>query len=60
MTPATLLAWRERLGFNQSEAARRLGCSRNAYLNWETGRSRIPLYVALACAAIAYGLPPIP
>lgn len=59
MTADSLLAWRARLHFNRSEAARRLGVSRNAYAAYETGRSPIPLTVALACAAIAHGLPPI-
>jgi transcriptional regulator with XRE-family HTH domain len=59
MTPSTLLAWRERLGFNRAEAARKLGLSRNTYCAYEAGINRIPLYIALACAAVAYGLPPI-
>lgn len=59
MTPKSLSAWRERLGLNKSEASRRLGLSRNAYDGYEGGVRRIPLYVALACSALAYGLPPI-
>lgn len=59
MTAATLLAWRNRLGLNKSEAAIALGLSRNGYEAYEAGRNRIPRHVALACAAIAYGLPPI-
>jgi DNA-binding XRE family transcriptional regulator len=59
MTPATLAAWRTRLGFNKTEAAKALGLSRNGYDYYEAGRSRIPLHIALACAAIAHGLPAI-
>lgn len=60
MTPTTLIAWRERLGLTRIEAARRLGLSRNGYSAYETGKNRIPQYIALACAAIAFGLPPHP
>ena len=60
MNAASLASWRERLSINKAEATRRLGLSRNAYAAYETGERRIPLYIALACAAIAFGLPPIP
>lgn len=59
MSPSSLIEWRTRLGLNKSEAALRLGLSRRAYGAYEAGESRIPLYVALACAAVAYGLPPM-
>jgi transcriptional regulator with XRE-family HTH domain len=59
MTPASLTAWRENLRLNRSEACRRLGLSRNALESYEKGERRIPLYIALACAALAFGLPPI-
>ena len=58
MTPKSLTAWRERLGLNKSEAARRLGLARNSLEAYESGRSSIPTYIALACAALAFGLPP--
>ena len=58
MTAQSLTAWRERLGLNRSEAARALGLSRNSIQHYEEGRA-IPLYVALACAALAHGIPPI-
>ncbi len=58
MTPASFLAWRKRLGLTKIEAARRLGVGRNTILAYETGKATIPLYVALACAALAFGLPP--
>lgn len=59
MTPRALWEWRSRLGLNKTEAAEALGLSRNGYTSYEEGRTRIPLHIALACAAIAYGLPPI-
>jgi len=59
MTAASLKSWRERLGLNKSGAAAALGLARNTYAAYEEGRAEIPLYVALACAAIAYGLPPM-
>jgi len=59
MSAASLTSWRERLGLNKSEAALRLGLSRNAYSAYEAGERRIPLYIALACAALAYGLAPM-
>lgn len=51
--------WRERLKLSKAEASRLLGCSRRAFGEWEAGRNRIPEYISLACAAVAYGLPPI-
>jgi DNA-binding XRE family transcriptional regulator len=59
MNPASLSSWRERLGLNKSGAAKALGLSRNALESYEKGERRIPLYIALACSALAYGLPPI-
>jgi DNA-binding XRE family transcriptional regulator len=44
---------------SQYEAAERLGVSRNAYRSYEKGTAPIPLTVALACAAISQGIPPI-
>jgi hypothetical protein len=61
MTPKSLISWRERLygARVKSSAARALGLSQNAYDAYEAGKHRIPLYIALACAAIAHGVPPI-
>jgi transcriptional regulator with XRE-family HTH domain len=58
MTAASLTAWRKRLGWSKAEAARRLGCSKNSILAWENGQA-VPLYIALACQALANGLPPM-
>lgn len=59
MSPKSLALWRERLGLNKAEACRALGLARNTLDAYETGRNPIPLYIALACAAVAYGLPPM-
>jgi hypothetical protein len=59
MTSSSFLAWRKRLGFNKSKAALALGMSRNALMGYEDGSKKIPQYVALACAALAHGIPPI-
>lgn len=60
VTPASFLAWRKRLGLNTVQAAKLLGCSRTALNGWEAGLHTIPRYIALACAALAYGLPEHP
>lgn len=56
LSPATLTAWRERMGYTQREAARVLGCSRGAWVGWEQGVHTIPRYIGLACAALALGM----
>jgi transcriptional regulator with XRE-family HTH domain len=60
MTPTDLAAWRFRLRLSKSEAARRLGITRDylrKYLDPE--QDEIPLTVALAATAIEAGLSPI-
>jgi DNA-binding transcriptional regulator YiaG len=52
MTPADLVAWRERMGLSKSAAAAALGCHRNALANWEKGAYPPPPYIALACDAL--------
>lgn len=53
-----------RLGYNKSEAAEALGIARttlDGYLGGSTRKpKRIPRYIALACAALAMGLPEHP
>ena len=56
MTAAGLKAWRERLKFSKTQAARELGCSRQSIYEWESGRSPVPRYITLACAALALGI----
>ncbi len=58
MTGADLAAWRARLKLNKSEAAATLGLSLLSYRRYERGKHPIPLYVALACSAVAHNLPP--
>jgi len=58
-SPNTITAWRSRLGLTISGAAEQLGCARNSLAAYEAGRTPIPRYIALACAAIAQGIPPI-
>lgn len=60
MTGATFRQWRERLGLNRIDAAEQLGVHRNSITNWERETNPLPRWVALACAAIAYGLEPMP
>jgi len=59
MTAASFQAWRERLGLTAKAAAEALGCSRTTVAGYAAGTVRIPRYIALACAAIAQGVPPI-
>ncbi len=59
MTGQDLIDWRRRLGLTQQQAADRLDCGRRSLQNWERPDAVVPGYIALACAAIAHGLPPI-
>jgi len=58
MTPASLIAWRDRLHLNRVEAAAALGISRETLRFYEAGKHPIPRYIALACAAVALGIEP--
>lgn len=49
-------AWRAQMKYNRAEAAKILGLSRNMPQKYEEGGVSIPLYIELACAAIASGL----
>jgi predicted transcriptional regulator len=59
MTASSFIAWRGRLRLSVTAASSALGCSRRAIQSWEMGRTKIPHYIALACQAIANGLPPM-
>lgn len=58
MTASDLCALIKRFKLNKTQMAIELEISR-PYLNrLMNGESRIPRHIALACAALAYGLPP--
>lgn len=58
MTGADFKAWRERLGLNRIDAAAALGTGRNQPQRYEEGQE-IPLYIALACAALERKIDPV-
>ena len=58
MTPDDLTAWRISLGLQRLEAAALLGLSPGAWTSYQNGRTVIPRYIALACAALSAGLSP--
>lgn len=59
MTHTGFAACRSRLKMNRTEFADALGLNRRTQRNYEEGKVTIPLYIALACAALAQGLPPM-
>jgi predicted DNA-binding transcriptional regulator AlpA len=59
MTPASLTAWMDRLKLNKLEASIALGIARSTLDRYLAGDVAIPKSIALACAAVAHGLPPI-
>jgi len=66
MSPEEFRQWRQRLGMKKTDAMAALGIARSTLDQYETGVRRdgrgsveIPRHIALACTAIAYGLPPI-
>lgn len=59
MTPASLSAWMARQKLNKMDAATALGIARSTLDRYLVGETEIPRYIALACAAVAHGLPPV-
>lgn len=55
MTGIEFAAWLEHTGLNKSQAASRLGLSRNTVDKYL--KEGAPDHIAYACAAIAFGLP---
>lgn len=60
MTSASIRALRERLAFTKKGLAEALGVDRKTLQRYEDGTSPIPRHIALAGAALAHGLPPLP
>lgn len=60
MTGASLKDWRIRRGLSQQALADAIGWSRYTIMRHEARpRQDVPLFVALALAALDYGLPPM-
>lgn len=57
MKPETLVALRKRHHLTQAALARQIGVGRRSLSDYETGKAPVPKLVALACAAVAFGLP---
>jgi hypothetical protein len=47
-----------RLGVSRAELCRRIGIAYNSGIAYSTGKADIPKPIALACAAVAAGIPP--
>jgi len=58
MTAEEFIAMQERLGISRAELCRRLGLAPNTGTAYASGRTAIPITVALACSAIAANLKP--
>jgi len=64
MTAEAFRAWLDRMGgprraMSDRAAAEALGMSRNTIKAYKDGTAEVPKVVALACAALAFGLPPM-
>jgi DNA-binding XRE family transcriptional regulator len=59
MGSLSLIELRRRLGMSQTKMAIALGVGRRTLGMYESGVSEIPKSVALACSALAFGLPPM-
>lgn len=55
MTATDFTAFLAHMGWSDYTAAREFGAARNSIMAWK--RRGAPLYIALACAALAFGLP---
>lgn len=59
MTAAGLKAFLDRMEWSKAKLARNIGADRKTIDRYLEGRSPIPPYIALACTALAQGLPPM-
>lgn len=57
MKPSELEAFQKRQGWHRARLGKELGISQDRLRRFLTGKSPIPRHIALACAALAYGLP---
>jgi hypothetical protein len=60
VTPADFRQWKVSLGLTARSASAALGIAPNTVTKYSRDGTAIPLYVALACAAVARGLKPWP
>ena len=58
MTAADFIALHQQLGISRAALCRLIGIAPNSGTAYAMGRKPIPLTVALACAAVAFNLPP--
>jgi hypothetical protein len=59
MTPTDLIAFQRRLGWRRNRLGEELGISQDRLRRMLDGHSPIPRHIALACAALALGVPPM-
>jgi predicted transcriptional regulator len=59
MTGRDLSAFRDRMSLTKKALAEALGIDRKTAQRYEEGAAPIPRYIALACAALAHGVPPL-
>ncbi len=59
MTAADLEAFRRTMGWNRKTLGNELGISQDRLRRFLSGDQPIPRYIALACSALAVGLPPL-
>ncbi len=59
MTPADLESFRARMNWTRRTLGSELDISQDRLRRLLEGSVRIPRHIALACAALAYGLPPL-
>ncbi len=59
MTPTDLLNFQRRLGWRRKRLGEELAVSQDRLRRMLDGQSPIPRHIALACAALAHGLPPM-
>lgn len=61
MTGRSFQQWRMRHAWTIAQAAEKLGVHRNTAASYERLQdAKVPKHIALACAAISYGLDPMP